>query len=209
MIDLIALVADKDAEYTLHGLLTRHQSLGIQNIASSYDIYVHPLRDPGCWNDADNFLRSFISTHRYALVLFDYEGSGRDQLIDADTMEEQLESRLQKNGWDNRCRVVVIRPELEMWVWSDSPVVDNCLGWQGRQPSLRLWLQQQRFLAKGEMKPYKPKEAVERALRHVSQPYSAAMFKQLAISVSLNRCTDRSFQRLRETLQLWFGDPGV
>ena len=56
--DLIVLVADKDMESSLKGILARNHSLGIREI--SFDIFVHPYKDPGCLNISDQFMRSFI-----------------------------------------------------------------------------------------------------------------------------------------------------
>lgn len=55
--DLVVLVADKNIEAVIVGLLGRPQSLGIRAI--SFDVFVHPRRDPGCLTGADDFLRSF------------------------------------------------------------------------------------------------------------------------------------------------------
>lgn len=74
--DLIALVADSNMENTLRGLLSRHQALGIRPI--TYDIFRHDKRDPGCWTDAHNYLRPYTRQYRYAMVLFDHEGSGQE-----------------------------------------------------------------------------------------------------------------------------------
>ncbi|HEX6900052.1 MAG TPA: hypothetical protein VF789_10080 [Thermoanaerobaculia bacterium] len=37
------------------------------------------------------------------------------------------------------------------------------------------------------------------------QPRSSSLYNQLARSVSLDRCVDDSFVKLRRTLQAWFG----
>ncbi len=100
--------------------------------------------------------------------------------------------------------MIVIQPELEIWVWSDSTKVDECLGWAGYQPNLRNWLRERKLLAEDAIKPEDPKLAVEHALREVRKPRSAALYRQLAESVSLQRCVDPGFIRLKTTLQQWF-----
>lgn len=202
MKDLVTLVADLDMEQTLRGLLSRPQSLGIKPI--EYEILRHPQHDPGCWNDADNLLQSQSKNFRYALVLFDHEGSGQEKR-EIEDLQDELQARLIGKGWDeDRARVVIIKPELEIWVWSESPQVDACMGWAGKQPDLRSWLRTHNLLGTDEIKPQNPKEAVELALRAVKKPRSAAIYKQLAEKVSVQRCTDSSFLRLKETLQEWF-----
>ena len=52
--DLILLVADKNMEASLKGLLTRFRSLKLRQV--TFDLYVHPERDPGCLLRAHDFL---------------------------------------------------------------------------------------------------------------------------------------------------------
>lgn len=200
--DLIALVADSNMENALRGLLNRHQALGIRPI--TYDVFWHDKRDPGCWTDAHNYLRLYTRQYRYALVMFDHEGSGQEPRRAAD-LQEELESRLEVNGWaGGRARVIVLEPELEIWVWSDSPQVDSCLGWQTRQPDLRTWLRQRNLLAPDAFKPADPKKALEVALREVKTPRSSAIYRQLAEQVSFRGCVDPCFNRFRTILTEWF-----
>lgn len=200
--DIVFLVADADMVQAITGLIARKQSLSIQDF--SYQIYKHDRRDPGCCTEADLFLRPFANQFRYAIVLFDHQGCGRET-VSAEVVQEDLEDRLARSGWDGRNRVIVLQPELEIWVWSDSRQVDLCLGWANHQPDLRTWLRQNDLLRQDEMKPANPKKAVEQSLREVRKPLSAAIYRQLAESVSLTRCTDASFARLKSTLQEWFG----
>lgn len=200
--DLVCLVADKNMEQTLLGLLRRPEALGIR--APSFDLFVHEERDPGCCRHGAEFLRPFTSRYRHALLIFDHEGCGQEGVSPRD-LERRLESELRRNGWDDRARVVAIEPELEAWVWSDSPEVDAILGWSGRLPDLRSWLAQKGLLPEDATKPPKPKEAVEAALYEVRKPRSSATYRQLAETVSFRRCQDRKFARLKSTLRRWFG----
>jgi len=200
--DLVCLVADKNMEQTLDGLLSRPEALGIR--PPTFDLFVHEERDPGCCRHGGDFLRAFTSRYRYALLLFDFEGSGQEEVPSKD-LERRLESQLRRSGWEDRARVIAIEPELEAWVWSDSPEVDVILGWSGRFPDLRSWLEQEGWLTANAVKPERPKEALEAALYHVRQPRSSATYKKLAQRVSLQRCQDRKFSRLKRTLRRWFG----
>ena len=116
--------------------------------------------------------------------------------------------KLGASGWKDRVATVVIDPELEAWVWSDSPVVDRVLGWSGRIPSLRDWLRDEKFLSEDKVKPTDPKCAVNEALRMPNKQRSSAIYFELAQQVSFQRCTDTSFQTLRTTLANWFGVNG-
>ncbi len=53
--DLIVLVADKNIEFTIKGLLSRPPALAIREITSY--VVPHPERDPGCLLRAPEFLR--------------------------------------------------------------------------------------------------------------------------------------------------------
>ncbi len=199
--DLVILVPDKQMEFALRGILSRHRALGIKEI--SVDFYRHPERDSGCYSKAEDFLRPFHSDYQYALVIFDRWGSGQHQ-CPVDELERELEARLHRAGWGDRARCVVIEPELEIWVWSDSPHVENCLGWEGKSPDLRSWLRQRKLLKEEDVKPTDPQRAMEEALQEVGLPRSSSIFEKLAKSVSLKRCQDHSFQRLCDILQGWF-----
>jgi hypothetical protein len=202
--DLIILVADKNTEFTLKGLLSRSQALKIR--ALEFDIFVHPEHDPGCLLKSDDFLRAFIASYRYGMVLFDREGCGREGLI-REELEEYIETRLSNSGWNTRAAAIVLDPELETWVWSDSPHVDVVLGWERKVPNLRTWLKQQQFLTSEQVKPERPKETMERALLIARKPRSSALYFHLAQRVSFERCSDPAFLKLKSVLQNWFALP--
>jgi hypothetical protein len=65
-------------------------------------------------------------------------------------------------------------------------------------------LQQQGHLQPGQVKPARPKEAVEHALNQKRQPRSSSVYRQLSEAVGFNRCTDPAFTELKSTLQQWF-----
>jgi hypothetical protein len=109
-----------------------------------------------------------------------------------------------RSGWQNRVHVQVIEPELEVWVWSDSPQVDVSLGWGRHSTNLRTWLSNKGFWPNENRKPPRPKECLLEALREVRVRRSAAIYRQLAESVSLERCQDPTFNELKEILKSWF-----
>lgn len=202
--DLIVLVPGKDDEAALKTLIgQRHDSLGVRRISAQF--LVCPGRDPGCIKDAVGLLAPFLNRAPYALVVFDYEGCGQEHRKPADELERELADRLAAAGWDDRAAVIVVRPELEAWVWSDSPEVDAVLGWQDRTPALREWLMTQGFLEGSATKPRRPKEAMEAALKVTRRPRSSAHFGKLAASVGISRCSDPAFARLCAILKGWFG----
>lgn len=135
--------------------------------------------------------------------MFDRDGCGRHGQT-RQQLEAEVEKNLRSAAWGDRAACIVIDPELENWVWSDSPHVDSVLGWEGREPALRGWLQAQGYWNAGSPKPDRPKEAVEEALRNVRKPRSSALYQELAESVSLERCSDPAFLRLKTLLAKWF-----
>lgn len=203
--DLVILTADLDAENAVRGVLTRSPSLNIRQLEEGrdFDIHRHPQRDAGCRSAAESFLEGFVRTHRHALVVFDHDGCGWEDRC-PDAVESDLEDRLSRAGWEGRCAVVVIAPELEAWVWSDSPNVECELGWSGKYPPLREWLVSENLLAASASKPHDPKAAMERAMRHARKPISPYVFARLAEAVGLNRCEDRAFLKLKTTLRGWY-----
>jgi hypothetical protein len=202
--DLILLLADKNTEASLKGLLLRFRALRLREV--TFDIYVHPERDPGCLLRSHDFLRPFVHQYRHALVLLDQEGCGQEG-VDRSVLESGIESRLYAAGWGDRAAAVVIAPELENWIWSDSPHVDRVLGWEGRAVPLRSWLQEKGLLQVGSTKPLEPKRAIELVLRTVRTPRSSAIYLKLAQTVSTERCTDPAFAKLRRCLREWFPQP--
>ena len=136
--------------------------------------------------------------------MFDHEGSGKENKT-AQELQNDLNSKFALSSWGNeRARAIVFSPELEAWVWSKSPHVDEVAGWKNSQPSLRAWLVDQGWLKKGDNKPKQPKEAFEAALRKAQIPRSSSLYRQIAERVSLDRCTDQVFREFRQILKTWF-----
>ena len=205
MKDLVVVVPDKDTEQALTGLLGRHESIGVHPI--DFIIRVHPQKDPGCYHTGHELAATSRLETRFALVVFDQAWEGAPT-TDAVALQREVEARLQP-CWGDRCACVVIEPELEVWVWSDSPHVAEALGWQGRDPSLRTWLEAQGLWPRNQQKPPDPETAFRRAVRQVGVPPSAAVFRRLAETVGLLRCTDPSLLRLLSALRRWFARPAT
>jgi hypothetical protein len=203
MRDLAVLVADKNMEAALRGILGRALALGIRKI--EFEIFVHPRRDPGCANEAHQFLQPFTSGYRNALVVFDHEGSGREQLAPAE-LAGQLTQKLSEAGWQDRARAIVIAPELEVWVWSPSPHVAECIRWSGDRPDLRSWLADTGRWQEGKAKPTHPKEALEATLREIRRPRSSALYADLATRVSLRGHNEPAFVALTAALRSWYAE---
>ena len=105
-------------------------------------------------------------------------------------------------------KVLVVRPEADVWLWSDSPHSATALGWTSWDV-LRPRLEEEGFLAADKAKPDRPKEAAEWALRNCGHkaPRSAALYRQVSSKVSIKRCEDDALARLLMALRSWFPLP--
>jgi hypothetical protein len=197
--DLVVLVADKNMEAALRGILARHESIGCRPF--SHQVFSHPHRDPGCLAESHTFLGVLRHQYSHALVVFDREGCGNS--ASAADIAKQVEHGLRETGWTNRSAAIVIDPELEAWVWSPSPHVSTTLGWTG-VGSLRDWLAAKNAWPAESAKPPRPKESLEAVLRHTRRVRSSSVYRDLAERVSLAACIDPAFARLKLVLRSWF-----
>ena len=198
--DLIALVADSNQEAVLTALLDeRRASLQIRPV--SHDVLRHPANDPGVYSQAESFLRPYSRTHNHALVLLDCEWDGSPG--DADTIEQDLANRLQRNGWrpDNSL-VLAINPEIENWAWRDRTRLSHALGTD--TTTIDALAAAGRWWPAGASKPTRPKELLQAVMRQVRRPRSSSVYAELARALSLHDCHDPAFRRLCETLRRWF-----
>lgn len=202
--DLVVLVADADCEQVVRSLLQRWKSLGIRRISAS--VRRHPRHDPGCRIGASQYLRPFLTSHKHALVIFDRDGCGDERR--RAVIQDAVSADLAANGWQDRSAVIVIDPELEIWLWSDSPHVATALGWGANQPGLRRFLASRANWPEDLPKPPDPKRAAEVAIggaRVRRRPRrSAAWFGAIAEKVSVSHCRDEAFVEMRGTLRRWF-----
>jgi hypothetical protein len=135
--------------------------------------------------------------------MLDHEGCGQEHCT-RKTLERRVENLLTESGWGNRAAAIIIEPELEIWVWSNSQNVDLLLGWANRNPDLRSWLMQEGFSVSRTAKPSQPKKACEQALKLAGKARSSSLFYQLAGTVGLERCVDPAFNKLKKKLKTWF-----
>lgn len=199
--DLIVLVADSDTEATIRALLARPEALQVRPFDS--EIRRHPYRDNGCLRKSHEFLRLFCHTHARALVIFDREGCGAEEKS-GDEIAAQVQAALSANGWEERAEVIVLDPELEIWAWSRSAHVAQILCIGTATSDVARWLTEQNYLPPGHVKPPRPKEAMQEALRRARIPRSPRIHAEIAAKVSLSQCIDPSFEKLRSILQRWF-----
>ena len=198
---LIVLTADTQQKQTVATLLShRWQSLGIRQIQA--EIFSHPRHDPGVYHDAGNFLAPFAKQYSHALVLIDAEWGGSP--LDVAKIKKKIQFDLDENGWKGRSAVIVLNPELEIWVWNQSLHVPKLLNadWN----TIKKIGRQKAYWNANENKPTRPKELLEAVLRQTNKKRSSSLFVRLAQKVGLESCKDASFNRFRKVLCEWFAD---
>jgi hypothetical protein len=208
MRDCVFLLADGTMEAMFQGFFARdqfHLSLQISpiNFDATRDI-VSGLNDPRTYTQAHELLRSYQYTHRYAVIVLDKEWEGSPPTVE--DIKVDISANMIGCGWDDeRFEVIVIDPELENWIWQESPHVVDAFEYEGQGP-LRRWLRDQDppMWLDGEAKPARPKEAVEAVLRMTRVPRSAAIYRQIIERVSVQRCADPAFAVLCQCLRRWF-----
>ena len=206
MRDCIFLLADTNMEAAFKGFLCRdqfHQSLqcGAFDFDARQDLVVASgANDPGLYNRGHELLRPYTQTHTHAILVLDSEWDGSPG---ADAIDTYISANLYQSGWtDANCKVIVIDPELENWIWQRNDHVACALGLDSASsfPSAipaDVW-------PEGQTKPNNPKETLEAVLRANRIPRSSSIYKNITSRVSVSNCEEQSFQLFRTTLQTWF-----
>ena len=200
MKDLVVLVADKNMQFALRGALGRPDALGIRAI--SCEFRPHIGRDGGVRATGVEMLARERRRFAHALLVFDHEGSGADAQQSPTALEAVLNRELQ-NQWGEQAKAIVIAPELDIWVWGSDNALKESLHWP-LGGSIRDWLQRQGFEFDSNGKPLRPKEALEALVPIHRQPRSSALYEKITRRISLRRCADEAFARLRSALHTWF-----
>jgi|SRR5450755_1343688 hypothetical protein len=203
--DCIFLLADGHMEQTFKGFLSRndyHRKLDTRPF--TFDIIVDRQNaDSGVYVRGHEFLRQYHRTHQHAIAVLDqmWEGAPATEAIQA-----TMKNNLTRNGWQaETVEIIVIQPELEVWLWQDAPYMAEILRFN-HQPhdSLKQWLEAQGHWHPTDSKPARPKEAFEAIQRASKRPFSGATCSMIAQKISIKKCQDTAFFLLRDTLQRWF-----
>lgn len=202
MRDLIVVTADSYQEKVFEALLPRIPSVSGTN-QFTFDIIRNMANDSGSYNTSHELLRPYINAYRYALVVFDFEGCGAEFSFNREEIEANVEKMLASNGWNNRGSAIVIKPEIENWMWIDNVNVHKAIGWESKI-SLYEWGINQGLIARGDAKPLRPKETLEKALKLCGTSKSSSIYKKIAQTVSYRNCKDPSFLKLIHLMQNWF-----
>lgn len=200
MKDLVILVADKNMQYALRGALARPEALGIHAI--TFDFRTHMGRDGGVRTTGAGMLALERRRFAHALLVFDLEGCGADPGQTAEDLESSLDDQLGVR-WGAHAKSIVIDPELDIWLWGADSTLRDLLQWP-LDGGIHAWLQAQGFAFDTRGKPQRPKEALEALVRIHRLPRSSALYEKITSRISLRRCSDPAFVRLRTALKAWF-----
>jgi hypothetical protein len=200
MKDLVILVPDKNTQFALRGALGRPDALGVRAI--THEFRPHPGRDGGGRTTGVEVLARERARFSHALLVFDLEGSGAQEQLTIEDLEGELDEKLRLH-WGPHAKAIVIAPELDIWLWGADNALRDILQWP-QAGTIRDWLQDQGFAFDANVKPVRPKEALEAMVPIHRQPRSSALYEKITSRISLQRCVDPAFLRLRATLQSWF-----
>jgi hypothetical protein len=204
--DCVFLLADKQMLETFEGFLGRdkfHLSLGTRFFTYKTHAPDRRFGDSGIFEKGHDFLERYRSTCHHAIVVLDHQWEGAPT---PEIIRQSVKSKLMGKGWArDSMEVIVIEPELEVWLWQDSPHIARAFKEFDYSPDdSRKWLEARGFWEATALKPAQPKEAFELLCRASRTPRSSAVYQEIARQVSVRKCIDPAFCLLRETLQRWF-----
>jgi hypothetical protein len=200
--------------------------LGESTFDPEKDVLVHPGHDPGVWKDCQQILLTERKAYDKALIILDaaWSGAPRPERLVADI--EKLAHRQGK--WErDRFEVILIQPELEAWIWQRNIHVAEAFDFPG--PEGELWellalqslaldkrTKKHYFVpadelagrapawAPAETKPQNPKGVVEALSDYCRSGPASGIFNEISSKVSVARCQDGAFAKLRAALGRWF-----
>ena len=212
MRDVIFHLADKHMEVGLRGFFGRddwHHAIGCERFLidpeSQSDIYRVPGHtDGGVWKHAYENLQLFRDKYRHAVIVLDADF---DPYPGAIVLQDDISKGMIASGWDeNRFSVVVIRPELEAWLWAPNQNVAVAFGHE-RFDELRGLLETENLWNPGDPKPHDLKRARDLAAKLGGRKTGGPIFKSVFGSVSrraLDLCAEPGFVAFRGALCGWF-----
>jgi len=158
--------------------------------------------DGGIHRRAHQLLRRYLSFYQHAIVLLDKNFGGR---LPAAVVREEILNNLLRNGWSAECvEVVVIDPELEIWLWQrGNPHVARAFRYN-RPASLEAFLEAAGVWSATALKPARPKEAARLLLQRYRSGTPMVVYARIIENISVSGCQDPAFNLLAAALRRWF-----
>ena len=206
----VFLVADGTIAQVLKSFLSRgylEDRLGCRSFDFDFqqDVVVNVRNgntDGGIHRRAHELLRRFIHSHQNAVVMLDKNFGGR---LPAPVVRGEILHNLLHNGWSAECvEVVVIDPELEVWLWQrGNPHIVRAFKYNG-SASLEEFLEIEGLWPSAAGKPAKPKDATGLLLRRYRAGPPMVVYARIVESISVSGCQDPAFNLLVAALRRWF-----
>jgi hypothetical protein len=158
--------------------------------------------DGGIHRRVHALLRTYLPSHQNAVVILDKNFGAR---LPAAVVREEILNNLLHNGWSAECvEVVVIDPELEVWLWQrGNPHVVRAFKYNSAV-SLEEFLATEGFWPSVAGKPVKPKEAAGLLLRRYRAGPPIVVYPRIIENISVRGCQDPAFNLLASALRRWF-----
>jgi hypothetical protein len=158
--------------------------------------------DGGIHRRAHKLLHPYLRSHQNALVILDKNFGGQ---LPAAVVRREILSNLSSNGWQaGSAEVVVIDPELEVWLWQrGNPHIARAFRYDGSVP-LEEFLGVEGVWPSAALKPARPKEAARILLRRFRAGVPMVVYARIIESVSVSGCQDPAFRLLASALRRWF-----
>ena len=205
---VVFLVADRAMETVFSKFLNRERFWqGLRCGSFDWDL-VRDVQetDGGVHRRGHLILEPFRNTHEYAVVVLDSQFGGE---LPASRVQQDIETNLKGCGWPaDRIAVIVIEPELEAWIWQNSPHVESAFKHKDKTQSLRDFLSAQRRWPAEAAKPPEPKATAEFLLKRNRAGTATAIYAKIAEKISVKGCVDPAFRRMRLALRTWFPADG-
>ena len=158
--------------------------------------------DGGIHRRAHELLRPYLRSHQNTLVILDKNFGGQ---LPAAVVREEILRNLTRNGWQMECvEVVVIDPELEVWLWQRGhPHIARAFRYNGAVP-LEEFLGVEGLWPSAALKPARPKEAASILLRQYRAGVRIVVYARIVENISVSGCQDPAFSLLANALRRWF-----
>jgi hypothetical protein len=158
--------------------------------------------DGGIHRRAHDLLRRYLPSHHNVIVMLDKNFGGQ---LPAAIVREQILNNLLHNGWSAECfEVVVIDPELEVWLWQRGNAhVARVFRYNG-SVSLEAFLEAEGFWSAAALKPPRPKEAARLLLQRYRGGAPMVVYARIIENISVSGCQDPAFNLLAAALRRWF-----
>ncbi len=213
MNSLIVLTADSTMKVFFDTLIDK--MIGAEIINLDEFKVINLSGDSETRSKGADFLRKYNKRYPNAMIIFDPEGSGLED-IDIETERENIANRLSSNGFTN-VEVIILRPELEILLWlydsnkqDYNKVLKDLLD---QKDNLYHKLKNENKIQRNSFKSIRPKETFKELLKQKRIPVSATNYKEMIQNMYINTsqnvnplqdCNDLSFKCFYDTLIKWY-----